>query len=184
MREHWPQNSRDPLGIKNEFSWSEYGALFRIIGEQRVTLMIETGVGAGDLAAWMIAKSTFDPEFTYLGITNDPTMVDQRVVTQASLNKDHAFIATGAPCGKVILDRVGRMIRNSSGVMVLCDGTDIEREVDHYLPLLRSGDVIVAHHFLELYKGRRLMDMHRTDQLRRITGDWMNRTRLIAGVIA
>lgn len=182
MKAHWPQDRDDPFGIKNDFNWNEIGAIFRIVGENNVRLVIETGVGRGDLAAWMISKTMFDPSFSYLGITNDPAAVDKKVIDSVILSGT-SFVAVGAPCSKPMVDRVSKLIRNSSAALVLCDGLDIEREVDHYLPSLRTGDVIVAHHFLEVYKAKKLMDMARNDRLIRITGDWMTKTRLVAGVL-
>jgi hypothetical protein len=82
-----------------------------------------------------------------------------------------------------MIKRVGGLVRNSSVAMILCNGLDIEREIDHFLPVLRPGDVIAAHRFMTDYKGRKLMEMTRNGQLARITGDWITRTRLIAGVI-
>lgn len=182
MKPHWPENLETPLGIKNDFNWQELGAVIRILGQQNVQLVVETGVGRGDLAAWIMAIMTFNPDLSYVGITNDPQAVDPRVIGHAS-NSTQAFIAVGAPCGQIMLDRVRRLIRNSSAAMVICNGAQIDREVDVYLDLLRTGDVLVAHRFLEEYSGRKLIEMSRNGQLDRFTGDWLSRTRLIAGVV-
>lgn len=176
----WPLGDEHPFGIKSDHTWTEIGALFRLVAENNVQTFIETGVGRGDLAAWMIAKTNFDPDFSYLGVTNDPNAVDPRI--QEKMNTQ-SFIAVGASCSPIMLRRVGSLIHNSTVALVLCNGLDIEREVDHYLPLMRPGDVIVAHQFLTAYKGRKLMDMSRNGQLVRVVGDWITRTRFIAGVL-
>lgn len=176
----WPLGEAQPFGIKSDHSWAEIGALFRIIGENKVQTFIETGVGRGDLAAWMISKTYFDPGFQYLGITNDPVAVDPIIQVKMNLQ---AFVSVGAACSDMTIKRVKALVRNSSCVMVLCNGLDIEREVERYVPLLRPGDVIAAHRFLTDYKGRKLMDMSRNGQLRRIVGEWVTRTRFIVGVI-
>lgn len=183
MKTHWPQGSNQPFGIKNDFNWYELGAILRLVDEHQITQVIETGVGRGDLAAWMTAKVLFDPTFSYLGITNDPSLVDSRVIRRVETLSQQMFIAVGAPCADHMLVRVRRLVRNSTSALVLCNGQNIEREVDRYLPLLRTGDVIVANRFLETYNGRRLLDMARNSLIVRVTGDWMNHTRLIAGVL-
>lgn len=177
---NWPLGESQPFGVKSDYTWNEIGALFRIIAENQIQVFIETGVGRGDLAAWMIAKTNFDPEFSYLGVTNDPNAVDTRIQTKMTLQ---SFVAVGAACSPMMIKRVGSLVHNATGAMVLCNGLNIEREVEFYLPILRPGDVIVAHHFLTTYKGKKLMDMSRNGQLRRIVGDWITRTRFIAGVL-
>lgn len=178
----WPLDSDQPFGVKSDHTWSEIGAIMRIIDECHVQTFIETGAGRGDLSAWMIAKCRFVPGFQYLGITNDPSGVDMSIQSQIG-TQERAFIAIGAPCSDGMMRKVGSLIRNSSCAMVLCNGLDIEREVDRYLQILRPGDVIAAHQFLVQYRGRKLMDMARNERLDRIVGDWITRTRFIAGVL-
>lgn len=177
---HWPLGQAQPFGVVSDHSWTEMGALFRMIDEHNVTLFIETGVGRGDLAAWMIAKCNFDPGFQYLGITNDPNAVDTRIREKVG---DRTFISVGAACSQPTMRRVGALIRNSTVAMVLCNGLDIGKEVDQYLSILRPGDLIVAHQFLTKYMGRRLMDMDRNGKLDRLSGNWLTPTRFIAGVL-
>lgn len=185
MKHLWPQDSNDPFGIQCDFNWQELGAILRVIGTHDVRLVIETGVSRGDLAAWMIAKSRFDPEFQYLGITNNPNSIDPKIKTAIESGQSGlAFVAVGAPCSDFILNRVSKLVRNSSCAMVLCDGTNIDREVARYLAILRPGDVIMAHRFLEEYNGNLLFQWSQSGKLDRITGNWMTTyTRLIAGIV-
>lgn len=176
----WPVGRDQPFGIKSDYTWSEIGTLFRIIDEQNVTLFIETGVGLGDLSAWMIARAGFDPGFSYLGITNDPGMVDLSIRNRLN---EQVFIAAGSPCSVSTVGRITRLVKNSSCALILCNGLDIGKEVDHYLSVLRSGDVLVAHQFPAVYSGRQIISGDREGKVKRIVGDWVTRSRFIAGVI-
>jgi hypothetical protein len=176
----WPLGTNAPFGIPSDYSWPELGALFHIIDDFGVQLVVETGAGRGDLAAWMISVCKWNLSIQYLGITNDPNAVDTRVRESVA---DRAFISVGAACSPFMVRRVSSLVKNSSCAMILCNGLDIGREVDHYLPVLRSGDVIVAHQFIEKYSGSRLVSMSRDGSLKRISGDTLGHTRFIAGIL-
>lgn len=170
-----------PLGIESYYTWDEIGTIFRLIDTHNISLLIETGVGNGDLAAWMVAKATFDPEFSYLGITNNPAFVDPKVAAFV-VNSPQVFISSGASCSTAMLGMVQRLIHNSSACMVLCSGVDVSKEVKTYMNILRPGDIIAGHKFAKEYKGIEIIQGSRNGSMTRILVP--NRMgRIIAGVL-
>lgn len=180
MTSGWPIYSSEPFGIKADYSWEEIGTIFRIMGDHKVSLLIETGVGQGDLAAWMIAKATFDNEFSYLGITNDPGSVDPKLQAMI-ISSPQVFISVGAPCSDAMITRVSKLIQNSSVAMVLCSGLAIEKEVNKYIEILRPGDIISAHRFASKYNGATIITGSRNGKMKRLLYPRMD--TVIAGVL-
>lgn len=170
-----------PLGIESYYTWDEIGTIFRLVDQYNISLLVETGVGNGDLAAWMVAKATFDPEFSYLGITNDPGVVHPKVAAFV-VNSPQVFVSVGVSCSNAMLGMVQRLIHNSSACMVLCSGVDVSREVQTYTKILRPGDIIAGHKFASEYKGTEIIQGNRNGQMSRILVPG-RMGRIIAGVL-
>jgi len=180
---YWPKKVSQPFGIQSEYSWSEIGAIYKIIGDYRVGLFIETGVNQGDLAAWMLAKSFFIPEFHYAGITCDLNILDNKLEDLMKY-AEQSFIATGRCCSDAILARVRKTVRNSiHPVMVFCDGQDVEREFISYFGVLRPGDVIASYKFPAGFRLDVFTKFESYEKIKRINGDFMKNTAIIAGVL-
>jgi hypothetical protein len=115
-----------------------------------------------------------------LGITNDPALVDPKIRSLVT-NSPQVFIASGLAISDGMLLRVGKFIRNSSAVMVLCTGINTDKEVIKYLKLLRPGDIISAGRFPVGYNGSHIMSGSKNGELSRIIYPKMG--RIIAGVL-
>jgi len=180
---YWPKNIAQPFGIQSEYSWSEIGAIYRIIGDYKVGLFIETGVNQGDLAAWMLAKGFFVPEFHYTGITCDLNILDNKLEDMMKY-AEQSFVAAGKCCSEAILGRVKRLVSNSSHpAMVFCDGQDVEREFISYFGVLRPGDVIASYKFPVGFRLGVFAKFEGYEKIKRINGDFMKNTAIIAGVL-
>lgn len=180
---YWPKETNQPFGIQSEYSWSEIGAILKIISDNKIGLFIETGVNRGDLAVWMLFKSFFVPDFHYIGITRDISLLDQKLEDLMKYT-EQSFIAHGICWSDGILNRVKKMIKNSSrSVMVFCDGQDVEKEFHCYFGLLRSGDVIASYKFPVGFKMKNFSVLENDGKIKRIVGDFMKNTEIIAGVV-
>lgn len=180
---YWPKKTNQPFGINSEYSWSELGAIYKIIADYKVGLFIETGVNQGDLAAWMLARSFFIPEFHYVGVTCDPNLLDQKLEDLMKY-AEQSFIATGVCWSYAILAKLAKMVKNSSRpVMVFCDGKDVEKEFDAYFDILRPGDVLASYKFPLGFKLSKFKKYDDNGELSRINGDFMKNTAIIAGVL-
>jgi hypothetical protein len=180
---YWPKKSNQPFGITSEYSWSEIGAMYKIIADYKVGLFIETGVNQGDLAAWMLARGFFIPEFHYVGITNDISILDKKL-EDLMRYAEQSFVAAGVCWSDAILSKVKRLIKNSrSPVMVFCDGRDVEREFTCYFDLLRSGDVLASYKFPVGFRLPVFKKLEDNEKVKRINGDFMKNTAIIAGVL-
>ncbi len=180
---YWPKKTNQPFGIDSEYSWSELGAIYKIIADYKIGLFIETGVNRGDLAAWMLAKSFFIPDFHYVGVTCDLSLLDRKL-EHLMKYAEQSFIATGVCWSHTILSRLAKMIKNSfHPVMVFCDGRDVEKEFRCYFDLLRPGDVIASYKFPTEFKMSNFSKLENDEKVQRITGDFMKNTAIIAGVL-
>lgn len=183
ISKEWPVGLNQPLQVRNDFTWKEVGTLFRLIADHRVGLVIETGVGGGDIASWMICKCLFDPGFHYTGITIDIACVSPKI--QEMLQKaPQAFIAPGLSYSDAILKWVSKFIHNSfDPVLVFCNGQNQVKEFEAYLSILRPGDVIVISGFPTMFPFGRFDRQVRTEKIQRVHPDITIGTRLLAGVV-
>lgn len=180
---YWPKKTNQPFGIQSDYSWSDVGAILKIISDYKVGLFIETGVNQGDLAAWMIARGFFVPDFHYVGITNDINLLDQKL-EELMKYTEQSFIAAGVCWSYGITKKIYHMVRNSHRpAMVFCDGKDVEKEFKCYFDLLRPGDVLASYKFPTGFKLGVFKKYEDLDQVKRITGDFMKNTAIIAGVL-
>ena len=125
---------------KSDFSWTEVEFLFNLINKYRIKLFIETAGGYGDIASMMIAKGLFDPDFQYLGISKDISIVDNRIES-ALLQVPQAYVVSGESQVTSYLKKL--INQSSSPVAVLCDGYQHEHDYYLYHKLLRPGDVLI-----------------------------------------
>lgn len=180
---YWPKKTNQPFGIQSEYSWSEIGAIFKIISDYDVGLFIETGVNQGDLAAWMLARGFFIPEFTYVGITCDLNKLDRKL-EDLMRYAEQSFIAVGVCWSDAMLSKLSKFVRNSpKPAMVFCDGVDVEKEFLHYFKILRPGDVLASYKFPVGFRLGLFKKFEDDGKMSRINGDFMKNTAIIAGVI-
>lgn len=180
---YWPKKTNQPFGIQSEYSWSEIGAIFKIISDYKVGLFIETGVNQGDLAAWMVAKGFFVPDFHYVGITNDINILDEKLEDLMKY-AEQSFVSAGVCWSDAMLNKIKKFIRNShSPVMVFCDGKEVEKEFNCYYELLRPGDVLASYKFPIGFRLPVFKKLEDNDKLKRINGDFMKNTAIIVGEI-
>lgn len=180
---YWPKKTLQPFGIQSDYSWSDIGAILKIIADYKVGLFIETGVNQGDLAAWMLARSFFIEDFHYVGITCDINLLDQKLEDLMKY-AEQSFVAAGVCWSEAILSKVKRLIRNSrSPVMVFCDGKDVEKEFTEYFKILRTGDVIASYKFPVVFRIGNFTPLENNEKIKRINGDFMKNTAIIAGVL-
>lgn len=178
----WPVDSCGPWGIKNDYSWRELGVIFRLLDENDVGLMIETGVHAGDVAAWMLLKGLIDESFHYVGITLELDRVSGAVRALLA-GVTQSFIAPGLSYSPAILKRTGKLIQNSyRPVLVFCNGKDQEKEFHAYMQVLRPGDLIVVADFVR-FSLRNFTRYSNDGKLERVFASEMLHTRFIGGVL-
>lgn len=179
----WPVGKEQPWGIKSDYTWKEMGTLFRLIDERNIGLVIETGVHAGDVAAWMLLKGLIDEEFNYYGISLELDQVSG-AVRGLCAGVTQSFIAPGLATSPAIVRRLGKLIQNSyKPALVFCNGKDQEKEFYAYMNVLRPGDVIVVTGFPVTFSLRHFQKYINDGKLERIAADLMQYTRFIGGLI-
>lgn len=179
----WPVDKNSPWGIRNDYTWREIGVVLRLIDEFNVGLVIETGVGAGDVAAWMLLKGLVDETFHYLGITLELERVNVTVRGMLA-GVTQSFIVPGLSYSSAILGRTGKLIQNSyRPALVFCNGKDQEKEFNAYMQVLRPGDLIVVTGFPVTFSLRNFQKWINDNKLERLHAAEMLHTRFIGGMV-
>ena len=130
-----------PYGVGAAQEWSQVGALFNAIDEFEINLVIELGVYMGGLSELLFLRQGRIPNFRYLGFEISKSQVNPRL-------RDSLPIIYGDIFTEPLKARVVQEVNNTKGhVLIFCDDGDKPKEMTTYAPLIRSGDLLMAHDF-------------------------------------
>lgn len=147
----WQRNGELwPMSVPTSMTWNDIGAVLMAIQEYCVTTVIEIGVEHGGLASILLARKSFTPtnprRFQYFGIEWDREKIYSTLNSVLSSEDEIIRIGNAFSDGSVIW--VQNIIqRDTNRVLIVCDGGDKPREMKTYAPLLREGDIIMAHDY-------------------------------------
>ena len=131
-----------PLGIPTSLSWYDIGALLHLIGAIRPGFVLEIGAQYGGLSC-LLASYSRHVSMIYIGI--DCT-IEQ--VHRAVWAEDREYLLERDAWDAATVDEVrGWMNAAPPPCLIICDGGDKARDLHTYAPLLRDGDVIMAHDY-------------------------------------
>jgi hypothetical protein len=132
-----------PHGIFICHWWAEVGCLFNILDHYEIGLFVEIGVLDGGLAALMLSRCDYLPEFDYLGFDSHQGKWNARLVERAGIK-----LFRGDAFSSQTQERVQNKIRRCEHrALVYCDGGNKAAEANLYWGFLRRGDLLGVHDF-------------------------------------
>lgn len=165
-----------PIGVPTSLTWHDIGAIVHVIQAARVTVVIEIGVDQGGLAALLLAyrqyaqqQYSIPPLTNYFGVD-----INLETVSRSVLDPHRAHFLQADAWAPATVDRVRAEIAGHSRALIFCDGGDKPKDLRTYAPILRSGDVLMAHDYQNEYGDSALADLPR--DLERLTPPWLAQT--------
>jgi cephalosporin hydroxylase len=117
----------------------------RAIDKYNIDLFVEIGYWFGGLAGIIAAKCIWQPGFCYLGIEHDQAYIDKGRV----LAHENAVYLRGNCFSEEFADTLRKAMASSQHTFLFCDGGNKPRELAHFAPMLRVGDLIAAHDYAD-----------------------------------
>lgn len=158
-----------PMGIPISQSPREFLASLFAIQEFKVKTYIEIGVHRGGMASLLMARECYSLGFKYYGIE-----IDENIISPSLWLMEHenGSILIGDVFEN--LEWVRNKIQFTDGsALVMCDGGNKIREMVEVEPLLRGGDLMMAHDYKKEF-----LDKDIPSDLERLTPPWMKLCRL------
>lgn len=149
--DEWNGITSLPYGIIMGHTWHEAGQILRIINDFDVTAFVEVGTNVGGLTSLLFGKIMVDPEFRYLGLELDFSIVNRQILHLRAVSPRYSLLNLDCFSAEA-KDAVFNQIQNSGRCLVYCDGGNKVKELHHFAPLLRSNDILMAHDY---YDGKR-----------------------------
>lgn len=103
---------------------------------QEFDTIVEVGTGRGAFALWISLNKK--PDATFVTFDVKPHLMPD--LSRATVVQSNVFDTQTFSEVTVLMQRPGRLL-------FLCDGGDKEKELAHFAPFLKSGDVIMAHDY-------------------------------------
>ncbi len=166
-----------PVAVPTSLTWHDIGALLHIIQAAGISMVVEIGVDQGGLSALLLAYAGYSaaqvgyPALSYLGIDINLDTVCQTVRER----NPRSFIEADAFAPEIIRS-IQMAIAPEARALIFCDGGDKPREIRTYGPILRSGDLILAHDYHNEYTDSALEGL--PDDLDRLMPPWLDDTLL------
>lgn len=164
------------MGVSTSLTWYDVGALLTLIQAFGARFILEIGVEHGGLAALLLSYARYAPEpIAYRGIDITLNALATRVRDQhtAETLYERDAWAPGT------LNEVAYWLELAPApALIIVDGGDKPKELRLYAPLLRPGDVIVAHDYHNEYVDDALWGL--PADLQRLHADWLDDTLLCA----
>lgn len=166
----WQRNGELwPMSVPTSMTWNDIGAVLMVIQEYCITTVIEIGVDQGGLTAVFAARMNYDPSFKYFGIEWHRSKISEKIMSMdIPIRIDDAFSDDSI---RLVQEAI-QADRNR--VLILCDGGDKPREMKTYAPLLREGDIIMAHDY-----GREITWRDIPSDVIVLNKEWMQDTNLV-----
>jgi hypothetical protein len=117
-----------------------------IIDRYKVQTFVEIGVDQGGLASLMLGRVFIVPDFYYHGVELLRRVINEDVWIAATRSPKSSIII-GDSMSQEVTNRIANAIRASRRTLLLCDGGDKPKEVNHYCNLLAGGDLLVVHDY-------------------------------------
>ena len=161
-KDEWSGITSLPYGIIMGHTWHEAGQVLRVINDYDVTAFVEVGTNVGGLTSLLFGRVAINPEFHYLGLEFDFSIINQRVLEKRAFSPRFQLLNLDCFSEEAFLE-VGKQLRNSSRCLIYCDGGNKVRELYHFAPLLRHGDILMAHDFYDGERNVRDVDEPRAE---------------------
>lgn len=131
----------NPFGIPVAQTWNQIGSLFDDFNRFKISLFVELGVYLGGMSELMVIREGLVPNFKYIGIEYDISVIHKRM-----MHNPHIIIDS------VFEDRIVAVVKNainatSDAALIYCDNGDKPREMRLYAPILRVGDYLRGHDY-------------------------------------
>lgn len=160
------------MGVSTSLTWYDFGALLTIIQAYHIRFVLEIGVEHGGASA-VLASYAKHTGISYRGIDITLNALDHAVIEHHG-----ALIYQRDAWKQETVDEVrGWLDSLPRPALIFVDGGDKPKELRLYTPLIRPGDVIVAHDYRNEYTDDALWGL---DAMRRIRADWLDDTLLCA----
>lgn len=114
--------------------------LDKIIKKNNFSLIIEIGTHRGGLSLWLNDNKPDDCEFYTADITTEHLKIDAQ--------KEKINFLLG-DCFTTHFETISNLIKTHKQVLLLCDGGNKQQEFKTFAPLLKPGDVIMCHDFVD-----------------------------------
>lgn len=158
----WHQTAQIwPLGVPTSLTWHDVGAIVHVIQAARVTCVVEIGVDQGGLAALLLAyrqyaqqQYSIPPLTNYFGVD-----INLETVSRSVLDPHRAHFLEADAWASSTVDRVRAEIAGHSRALIFCDGGDKPKDLRTYAPILRPGDVLMAHDYHNEYSDDALIGL-------------------------
>lgn len=164
------------LGVPTSLTWYDIGAIVHVIQAARVTVVIEIGVDQGGLAALLLAYRQYaQPQYDIPALTNYFGVdINLDTVSRSVLDPHRAHFLEADAWAPATIARVQAEIAGHQRALIFCDGGDKPRDLRTYAPILRPGDVLMAHDYHNEYGDDALVGL--PADLERQTPAWMAQT--------
>ncbi len=166
-----------PVAVPTSLTWYDMGALLHIVQAAQVDLVVEIGVDQGGLAALLLAYRDYAGQaaqtvpLTYVGIDINLATVCPLLLAQHRAHFIQADAWAAATVGAVQM-----LVSDAQRALVFCDGGDKPRELHLYAPILRPGDLLLAHDYQNEYTDAAFVGL--PADVQRLTPVWLERTLL------
>lgn len=161
------------MGVSTSLTWYDFGALLTLIQSIGARFILEIGVEHGGATA-MLSSYCFYSGAVYRGID-----ISLASLAPAVRDLDGDTLIERDAWADTTVDEVRRWLANHVGpALIFVDGGDKPKELRLYAPLIRPGDMIVAHDYHNEYGDEALWGMPNT--VERIVSDWLDDTLLCA----
>lgn len=173
---HWRQTGGVwPLGISTSMTWLDIGALLTLITLSKAQRVLEIGVEHGGCSVLLATYCRYAArKIEYRGIDICLNALSSTITEDDPID----LLERDAWASKTITEMRAWLAASPGPRLIFCDGGDKPRDLHAYAPLLKAGDVIVAHDYMNEYNDDALADL--PPHLERVRADWLDETLLCA----
>ena len=165
-----------PVGVPCSLTWYDIGAIMHVIQAAHITMVVEIGVDQGGLAALLLAYQGYaarqyghPPMIGYLGVE-----IATNNICPTVISPHRAQFYEGDAWAQSTVERVRLAVDRSERSLIFCDGGDKPRDMRTYAPIIRPGDVLMAHDYHNEYGDAELVGL--PDNLERQYPPWLEQT--------
>jgi hypothetical protein len=138
-----------PYGFSCGHLWHEIGTLLRFINQRQPTLFVELGVHVGGLASVLSPRTLHHPTFRYVALENNGSIVRDSVKQALAFLPNCRLLV--ADCFTVATRTAveAEMKSRPGPALIYCDNGNKPKELLHYAPICRPGDLLGVHDYWE-----------------------------------
>lgn len=136
-----------PFDVPIAQTWLQVAKICSFIDHRKIAMFVELGIWKGGFSALLMLRSYYVTAFCYVGVENNITSIDPRVLDYADTNPNFTIILDDI-FSQETQDKIARHIGMAQGpAFVYCDGGNKPLELKTYAPLIRTGDYIACHDY-------------------------------------